>query len=89
VIKVERLAVEQGAEVELDKVLLVAQDGNVVVGQPLVPGAKVMAEAVDEGKGKKVMVFKYKSKARYRRKKGHRQFYTTLAIKDISLGEAA
>lgn len=88
-IKVERLAVEQGAEVELDKVLLVAQDGNVVVGQPLVPGAKVMAEAVDEGKGKKVMVFKYKSKARYRRKKGHRQFYTTLAIKDISLGEAA
>jgi large subunit ribosomal protein L21 len=66
-------------------VLLVADGENVVVGKPLVDKAKVMAEAVDEGKSKKIIVFKYKPKVRYRRKIGHRQMYTTLAIKDIMM----
>ena len=88
VIQVERLSVEQGGTVELDRVLLVADEEKVVVGRPLVEGAKVIAEALGEEKGDKVIVFKYKPKVRYRKKRGHRQLYTRLAIKDILLGEA-
>jgi len=84
---VERLAVETGGQVELDKVLLVADQDKVQVGRPLVEGAKVVAEALGEEKGDKVRVFKYKPKVRYRRKKGHRQLYTRLAIKEIMLGK--
>ena len=86
VVEVERLAVEQGSQVELSNVLLVADGDEVTVGKPLVEGAKVVAEALGEEKGKKVIVFKFKPKVRYRRKKGHRQFFTRLAIKEISLG---
>jgi len=89
VIEVDRLSVEEGSQVELDKVLLVADGESVTVGKPLVEGAKVVAEAVGESRGKKVIVFKYKPKVRYRRKKGHRQLYTRLAIKEISLGQAS
>ena len=85
--EVERLTAEQGSQVELDRVLLVADEGKVMVGRPFVEGAKVLAEAVGEGKGKKIIVFKYKPKVRYRRKKGHRQQYTSLAIKDIILAK--
>jgi len=84
---VERLSVEEGGEVELDRVLLIADQEKVQVGRPLVEGAKVVAEALGEGKGNKVIVFKYKPKVRYRRKKGHRQLYTRLAIKEILLGK--
>lgn len=87
VIQVERLSVEKGEQVELDKVLLVADQDKVQVGRPLVDGAKVVAEALGEEKGDKVIVFKYKPKVRYRRKKGHRQLYTRLAIKDILSGK--
>ena len=79
----ERLGVVEGETVEIDKVLLIAQDDKVVTGTPTVVGAKVIARALGEGKGKKIIVFKYKSKVRYRRKKGHRQFYTSLAIEEI------
>jgi large subunit ribosomal protein L21 len=89
VIKVERLPVDEGSQVELDRVLLVADSDKVQVGTPLIEGAKVVAEALGEGKGKKVIVFKYKPKVRYRRKTGHRQQYTKLAIKEITLGEAS
>ena len=75
--------VEKGDRVELDKVLLIADQEKVQVGRPLVEGAKVVAEALGEEKGDKVIVFKYKPKVRYRRKKGHSQLYTRLAIKDI------
>ena len=76
---------QPGDKVELDKVLLVADGEKVTVGKPLVEKAKVVAEAIDEGKSKKIIVFKYKPKVRYRRKIGHRQLYTTLAIKQITL----
>jgi large subunit ribosomal protein L21 len=89
VIQVERLPVDQGGQVELDRVLLVADGDKVQVGTPLVEGAKVVAEALGEEKGKKIIVFKYKPKVRYRRKTGHRQRYTKLAIKEINLGEAS
>jgi large subunit ribosomal protein L21 len=81
--------VDEGGQVELDRVLLVADGDKVQIGTPLVEGAKVMAEALGEEKGKKVIVFKYKPKVRYRRKTGHRQQYTKLAIKEINLGEAS
>jgi len=84
---VEKLLVEKGAQVELDKVLLVADEEKVQVGKPLVEGAKVIAESLGEEKGNKVTVFKYKPKVRYRRKKGHRQLYTRLAIKEILLSK--
>jgi len=82
-IDVERLDVAEGDTVELDKVLLIADGDKVTVGQPAVEGAKVVATSQGEGKGEKIIVFKYKSKVRYRRKKGHRQFYTRLLIDRI------
>ncbi len=83
VIDVERLDVLEGETVELDKVLLIADDGDVTVGMPTVEGAKVIATSQGEGKAKKIIVFKYKSKVRYRKKTGHRQLYTRLAIDKI------
>ena len=82
-IDVARIRAAEGSAVELDQVLLVADGDSVRVGTPTVDGAKVITEVVGEGKGKKVIVFKYKPKVRYRRMKGHRQFYTTLSIKEI------
>ena len=83
-IEVERLAAEIGATVELDRVLMVADGEAVQVGQPVVDGAKVSATVVEQGKGDKVLIFKYRAKQRYRRKKGHRQLYTRLQIQEIS-----
>jgi large subunit ribosomal protein L21 len=82
-IDVERLDVAEGNTVELDRVLLIAQGDKVTVGNPTIGGAKVVATSRGEGKGKKVIVFKYKPKVRYRKKIGHRQAYTRLAIDKI------
>ena len=84
-IRVESLPVSRGDTVELDDVRMVSQDGQVTLGAPVVPGAKVTGEVVARGRGKKVVVFKYKSKTRYRRKQGHRQSYIDLMITGISL----
>jgi len=83
VIDVDHLDVVEGITVELDRVLLIGDDDKVAVGTPTVEGAKVIATSQGGGKAKKVIVFKYKPKVRYRRKKGHRQLYTTLAIDKI------
>lgn len=85
----ERLDVPEGDTVELDRVLVIAEGDKVTVGKPTVDGAKVMATSQGEDKGKKVIVFKYKSKVRYRRKTGHRQFQTRLVIDKIVGPEAA
>lgn len=87
IIKVERLSVEQGGQVKFDRVLLVADQEKVTIGSPVVQGASVLAEALGEERGRKVIVYKYKPKVRYRRKKGHRQIHTRLAIKEIVPGE--
>ena len=87
-IEVDRLDVSDGDTVELDKVLLIAEDDRITVGTPTVDGAKVMATSQGEGKGKKIIVFNYKPKVRYRKKTGHRQFYTRLAIDKIIGPEA-
>ena len=85
-IEVEKLPGEPGETIELGRVLMVSKDDTLAVGQPTVPGAKVMATVLGEAKGDKVIVFRYKSKVRYRRKTGHRQSYTRLAVKDIVFG---
>lgn len=82
---VERLPAQPGETVELDRVLLVANADNVIVGQPTVAGARVLASVIDEHKGPKIIVFKYKPKKRYRRKTGHRQTYTRLKIEEIKV----
>lgn len=82
----EKLSVD-GDTVELDKVYLVADGDKVTLGRPTIVGAKVIADVVGDGKRDKVIVFKYKPKVRYRVKKGHRQPYTRLAIKEIVVGK--
>jgi large subunit ribosomal protein L21 len=82
-IDVERLDVTEGKTVELNRVLFVADGNKVRTGTPTVDGAKVVATSQGEGKGKKIIVFKYKPKVRYRRKTGHRQLYTRLVIDKI------
>jgi large subunit ribosomal protein L21 len=77
------LDAEPGSTIELDEVLLVSDDDNVKVGTPLVSGAKVRAEVVGERKGEKILVFRYRNKKRFRRRKGHRQQYTRIKIDEI------
>ena len=86
VIEVEQLAVEPGSSLELDRVLLVADEAGVTVGRPMIAEARVRATVLAQDKAKKVIVFKYKRKVRYRRKIGHRQPYTRLIIDEILVG---
>jgi large subunit ribosomal protein L21 len=88
-IEVERLQVEEGGSVQLDKVLFYSDGENITVGKPLVEGARVMATVKENGKAKKIIVFKYKAKVRYRRKNGHRQQFTSLSIDKILPAGAA
>ena len=82
-VKFDYLGIEVGKEVELSPVLLIADDKDTIVGTPAIENARVKATCVSEGKGKKIIVFKYKPKTRYRVKKGHRQLFTQLEIKEI------
>lgn len=84
-IEVDRLPLEIGKPIEFDQVLLAVNDGKVMVGDPLVKGASVKAKVVDQIKAKKIIVFKYVPKQRYRRKAGHRQKYTRVVVDEISL----
>ena len=83
VIDVETLPAEEGAKVELNEVLLLSRDGNITVGAPAIQGAKVIGEVEKQGRGEKIIVFKYKSKTRQGTKTGHRQGFTRLRITDI------
>jgi large subunit ribosomal protein L21 len=83
VIFVEKLAGELDETLVFTDVLTVVQDGDVKVGAPFLEGAKVTAKVVKQGKDKKIIVYKYKSKANYRRKQGHRQPYTKVSIEKI------
>ncbi len=87
-IDVERLDVGEGNTVELDRVLFIADGDKVIVGTPTIDGAKVIATSQGDGKGKKIIVFKYKPKVRYRKKTGHRQLYTRLTIDKIVTAQA-
>lgn len=84
ILKVEKLDGEAGDKVTLGEVLLVKDgNGNVKAGNPVVAGASVIAEILEQGKHKKVIVYKYKKRKNYRRKQGHRQPYTKLKIEKI------
>src|SRR5438270_11802359 len=82
-LEVDRLPVEVGKQVQFDKVLLISDAANITVGSPLVEDAMVLATATAHNRGKKLIVFKYKSKKRYRHRRGHRQELTTFTIDDI------
>ena len=83
VIKVEKLGVNAGDTVTFDQVLFV-NNGEAKVGEPTVAGASVTASVVEEGKGKKVVVYKYKRKTGYHKKNGHRQLFTKVKIEKIN-----
>ena len=85
IIDVDRFPAEDGEQIDLERVLLMADDGDVTVGTPLVEGAKVQATVVSQIKGPKIIVFKYKPRIRYRVKQGHRQQYTRLKVDSISM----
>ena len=84
VIFFEKLDAEVGKEVSFDKVVLVSDGEKIEIGNPYVKGYKVAGEVVSHGKGKKIIVFKYKPKKNYRRKQGHRQPYTKVKITSIN-----
>lgn len=86
-LKIEKLAQDMGKLIEFDKVLLVSDgtEKGTKIGQPYIEGAKVTAEILEQGRAKKVTIIKYKRKTRYRRKRGHRQPFTKVKIKDISI----
>ena len=85
---VERLPQAVGETVEIGDVLLISDGDNTQVGQPTLSGAKVVAQVVEQSKGKKIIVFKYRPGAKHqRRKTGHRQNYTWLKVEDIVPGE--
>ena len=84
----EKLDVEEGKKVTFDKVVLLSDEGKIEVGAPYVKGIKVEGKVVAHGKGKKIIVFKYKAKKNYKRKQGHRQPYTKVEITAIKLPAA-
>ena len=86
-VRINRLEAERGQQVEFEHVLLIGGDGETKIGKPFVPGAKVIATVVDQGREKKIIVLKFKPKRRYRRKAGHRQHYTQVLVNEIIADE--
>ena len=84
VVRVERLHAEVGDEVSINEVLMAADDQDVQIGGPLLAGAQVVGRIVEQGKDRKIIVFKHKRRKGYRRKTGHRQPYTCLRIDKIT-----
>lgn len=84
-IVVEKLGAEAGDEVTFDKVLAAGEGADIKVGTPYVDGASVKASVVENGKGEKITIFKYKPKKDYRKKQGHRQPYTKVKIESVVL----
>ena len=85
VLFIEKIDAEAGDTVEFDSVLAVSNDGELNVGKPMVEGAKVVAEVLEQGKDKKIIVFKFRAKKNIRKKQGHRQPYTKIKVTDITL----
>ncbi|MEJ5359353.1 MAG: 50S ribosomal protein L21 [Desulfobacterales bacterium] len=84
-LRVEKIPGEVGAPVTFDQVLLIGEGENVNVGRPLVANARVQARIVEQDRARKILVFKYKRRKRYRRKLGHRQPYTAVRIDGIEV----
>jgi large subunit ribosomal protein L21 len=84
-IKIEKLENKEGDEVVFDKVLLAQKSNKLEIGTPYIDGAKVTGKVLSQGRGKKVIAFKYGAKKRYRKKKGHRQDYTEVEVGKIEI----
>ncbi|MHB8516251.1 MAG: 50S ribosomal protein L21 [Dehalococcoidia bacterium] len=82
-VRVERLPGEPGETIELTDVLLMGEGDNVTIGAPTIAGARVLGTIAGQGRAKKIIVFRYKSKTRSRKKTGHRQHYTEIRVDDI------
>lgn len=82
-LRIEKIAGEVGADVAFDQVLMVSDGDDVKIGQPVLENAVVNGTIVEQGKGRKILVFKYKRRKRYRRKQGHRQLFTAVKISAI------
>ena len=81
--RVEKLPADRGATVELDRVLMVADEDKFQIGAPLVEGAKVVCTVLEQDRAKKVVAFRYKSKKNVRVKRGHRQYFSRLRVDSI------
>lgn len=79
-IKIEKLDKKEGTEVAFDEVLLLEKQNHIEIGTPFVSGAKVLAKVLRHAKADKVIVFKYKAKKRFQKKRGHRQLFTEVEI---------
>jgi len=82
-IKIEKIDKKEGVEITFNEVLLLEKNKKIEIGTPTIKGVKVIGKVLKQGKGKKVIIFKYKPKKRYKVKKGHRQPYTEVEIKTI------
>lgn len=85
ILRIEKIPGDVGAKVSFDQVLMYSDGENVKIGRPVVENAVVNGHIMEQGKGKKIIVFKYKRRKRYRRKQGHRQQYTAVKIDKINL----
>ncbi len=84
ILRIEKIAGDVGDAVSIDKVLMVAEGDNVTIGTPVVDNAVVNASIVEQAKAKKILVFKYKRRKRFRKKQGHRQPFTAIKIENIA-----
>lgn len=85
ILRIEKLAFEPGETLEFDSVLLVRDGDEIRIGNPILTGARVSAKVLAQGKGRKILVFKYKPKKNYRKRYGHRQPYTEIQIEKIEV----
>lgn len=83
IISVEKIESKEGDKIDFSKVLLVSKEDGLIVGKPYIEGAKVEGSVLEQGKGKKIVVFKYKAKKNYKKKQGHRQPFTKVKIEKI------
>ena len=84
IIEVDRLPLQVGDDIQWKEVLLLADNGKIAVGDPFVSGVNVKGKVIDQIKGRKILVFKYIPRERYRRRRGHRQRYTQIVIEKIT-----
>lgn len=84
-IKIEKIVGKEGKEISFKEVLLVEKNKKLEIGTPLVKGAKVIGKILSQGKDKKIIIFKYKPKTRYKKKQGHRQLFTEVEITNIEI----
>jgi large subunit ribosomal protein L21 len=84
-LRIEKIPGDIGSQIDFHQILMVSDGDRVEIGQPLVENAVVHGHIVEQGKQKKILVFKYKRRKRYRRKQGHRQQFTAVRIDDISV----